>query len=87
MKRDTYTIVIAIFIGIFVMLLLPLMGGDGPRTATPDMTIESSSTRIGQDVSAFMWRYRGLDLVAQAFLLCAAAASCITMLRSDEEKE
>ncbi len=42
---------------------------------------------LGPGASQFMWTYRGLDIVAQAFAIFAAAIACLAMLRSDKEAE
>jgi hypothetical protein len=42
---------------------------------------------IGPKASLFMWTNRTLDLVAQAFVVFAAAMGCLAMLRVGEEKE
>ncbi|MEA2090441.1 MAG: hypothetical protein U9O89_06785 [Thermoproteota archaeon] len=42
--------------------------------------------KIGSEVSRFLWDYRLIDLIAQAFVLFAAAACCVAMLRTREKK-
>lgn len=37
-------------------------------------------TTLGQGLSRFLWEYRALDLVSQAFVLFAAAACCMALL-------
>lgn len=41
---------------------------------------------VGAEDSRFMWNNTGLALIAQAFVLFAAAAATLGLLRSDEEK-
>ena len=48
--------------------------------------IESETTEIGAKVSRFLWTYRLIDLIAQAFVLFAAAACCVAVLRAEEKK-
>ncbi len=35
----------------------------------------------------FLWTYRLIDMIAQAFVLFAAAACCVAVLRAEEEKK
>lgn len=80
----------ATFIAVLVALLLlfivqtapfPLMRGVSPPAAG-DAGVSST---IGQQMSSFLWRYRDLDLVAQAVLLFASAIGCVAMLRRSQE--
>jgi hypothetical protein len=88
MKRELYTIFSAtLIVFLAIILLLNISGSAILQTTNAGQAIESSSPSIGQEVSSFMWHYRGLDLVAQAFVLFAAAACCISMLRDEGEKE
>jgi len=48
--------------------------------------IEVETTAIGPEVSRFLWTYRLIDLIAQAFVLFAAAACCVAVLRAEEKK-
>ena len=47
----------------------------------PPLFAEASPSVVMQQVSQFLWSYRGLDLIAQAFVLVAAALGCIALLR------
>lgn len=49
--------------------------------------IEVETTEIGLEVSRFLWTYRLIDLIAQAFVLFAAAACCVAVLRIEEDKK
>lgn len=42
---------------------------------------------VGPESSNFMWTYRNMDLIVQAFALFAAAAGCLAMLRTNEEEK
>jgi hypothetical protein len=42
---------------------------------------------VGPESSSFMWTYRNMDLIVQAFALFAAAAGCLAMLRTNEKEE
>jgi NADH-quinone oxidoreductase subunit J len=47
----------------------------------PPLFAPASPSVVMQQVSQFLWGYRGLDLIAQAFVLFAAALGCIALLR------
>ncbi|MDH5375983.1 MAG: hypothetical protein OEZ21_09320 [Candidatus Bathyarchaeota archaeon] len=53
----------------------------------PPKLVESETAIIGQEVSRFLWDYRAIDLIAQAFVLFAAAACCTALLRTEERKK
>ena len=48
--------------------------------------IKIETTAIGPEVSRFLWTYRLIDLIAQAFVLFAAAACCVAVLRAEKKK-
>ncbi|MCW3993802.1 MAG: hypothetical protein NWE85_04470 [Candidatus Bathyarchaeota archaeon] len=52
----------------------------------PPELVENDTSTIGQEVSRFLWEYRVIDLIAQAFVLFAAAACCMALLRIEERK-
>lgn len=52
----------------------------------PPELVENDPSIIGQRVSRFLWNYRVIDLIAQAFVLFAAAACCMALLRVEERK-
>jgi hypothetical protein len=52
----------------------------------PPELVENDTWIIGQEVSRFLWEYRVIDLIAQAFVLFAAAACCMALLRVEERK-
>jgi len=53
----------------------------------PTELVENETGIIGQKVSRFLWNYRVIDLIAQAFVLFAAAACCTALLRTEERKK
>lgn len=52
--------------------------------ATSNERLIATTQPIGQEASSFMWTYRSTDLMAQAFVLFAAAAGCLAILRVEE---
>ena len=48
--------------------------------------IEVETTAIGPEVGRFLWTNRSIDLIAQAFVLFAAAVCCLALLRGREKK-
>jgi hypothetical protein len=59
------------------------------RYVDPDQIpelVENDTSIIGQEVSWFLWNYRVIDLIAQAFVLFAAAACCMALLRIEERE-
>jgi hypothetical protein len=48
--------------------------------------ISNSSESVGIKTTKFLWTYRLIDLIAQAFVLFAAAACCVAVLRTEEKE-
>ena len=89
MKPNSITIagaVLALFmIGLFALIL--------SQSAFPIFKFASSSDRfinvtqnVGKQDSDFMWTSRTLDLAAQAFVIFAAAAGCLAILRVEKKE-
>ena len=55
--------------------------------APSNSRLVSITQPIGTAESNFMWTYRNTDLIAQAFVLFAAAAGCLAILRTEENKK
>lgn len=55
-------------------------------TEIPPELVENKTAIIGPKVGEFLWNYRVIDLIAQAFVLFAAATCCTALLRTEEEK-
>jgi NADH:ubiquinone oxidoreductase subunit 6 (subunit J) len=51
----------------------------------PPAFAEASPSIVIQQVSHFLWKHRGLDLIAQGFVSLAAALGCIALLRPRHE--
>ena len=50
------------------------------------MKIEVSKL-LGPGTANFIWNYRFLDLIAQAFVLFGAAAGCLAILKEERKEE
>ncbi|MFQ6064614.1 MAG: hypothetical protein ACE5L6_03980 [Candidatus Bathyarchaeia archaeon] len=48
--------------------------------------VKIDMSKIGLEVSQFLWTHRLLDLIAQAFVLFVAAACCVAILRVQEKE-
>jgi len=55
------------------------------RYASSDERLINITQPIGIAESNFMWTYRSTDLIVQAFVLFAAAAGCLAILRLEED--
>jgi hypothetical protein len=45
-----------------------------------------SAETVEMETTEFLWTYRLIDLIAQAFVLFAAAACCVAVLRAEEKE-
>ena len=41
---------------------------------------------VKMEATEFLWTYRLIDMIAQAFVLFAAAACCVAVLRTEERE-
>jgi len=90
LKPNSITIagaVLALFmIGLFALIL--------SQSAFPIFKFAASSSdrfinvtqNVGKQDSDFMWTSRTLDLAAQAFVIFAAAAGCLAILRVEKKE-
>lgn len=71
-----------------LLLLLIVQTSDFPMMPAvyPPETVDPGDTTLGQRMSSFLWKYRGLDIVAQAVLLFTSAIGCLAMLRRAQER-
>ena len=46
-----------------------------------------SAETVEMKTTEFLWTYRLIDLIAQAFVLFAAAACCVAVLRAEEKND
>lgn len=83
---------VSIFLAISTLLIFgieyefPAFEYTRPSMEPPTGLVEADTSKIGVEVGRFLWSYRVIDLIGQAFVLFAAAACCVTLLRSDREK-
>ena len=91
MKLDRITvaggILALVMIGFFVLIIaqspFPTFS---PSSSTSERFINVTEN-IGPKDSSFMWTYRTLDLMAQAFVIFTAAVGCLALLRITEKKD
>ena len=55
--------------------------------ANPADHLISVNGDVGPPDSSFLWSYRSMDLIAQAFVIFAASAGCLAVLRIGEREE
>ena len=71
-----------LFVGVALQQDFPIFSASGPNQTT----FVDVNGDVGAEDSRFMWNNTGLALIAQAFVLFAAAAATLGLLRSGEEK-
>jgi len=70
------------FVGVALQQDFPIFSASG----TNQTTFVDVNGDVGAEDSRFMWNNTGLALIAQAFVLFAAAAATLGLLRNGEEK-
>lgn len=65
---------------VFVTLILSIL------VASYEFPIFNSAKTVEVETTEFLWTYRLIDLIAQAFVLFAAAACCVAVLRAEEKE-
>jgi len=90
MKIDRISVA-GLLVSLFLVLVL---AGFVAQNSFPAFLYASSHERLvsvtqplGQAESDFIWTYRNTDLIAQAFVLFAAAAGCLAILRIEENRK
>ena len=90
MKLDKITVAGVVVALITVGLFLIIIAHSPFSTFNPSFAsnrLINTTGNIGPQDSSFMWTNRTLDLMVQAFVVFAAAAGCLAVLRIDEKKE
>lgn len=90
-KRTDWMNIAGVFLSVVVMVsILGILFRNVFPTFSPSnflgRFIESSGD-IGQEISSLLWGQRYLDLLAEAFLVLAAAACCLAMLKPIKDTE
>jgi hypothetical protein len=90
MKPNPF-IIVCVFCAVFAVFLLSLIAIQQPFPVFNAANQTSNFVDITQDIggedSRFMWTNTGLALIAQAFVLFAAAAATLGLLKINEEKQ
>lgn len=77
----TVILVLLVFSAMIVRYGFPAFEYASP----PVELVEVETTDVGLEVSRFLWTYRLIDLIAQAFVLFASAACCVAILRVEKK--
>lgn len=90
MKINAVLIVGVIFV-ILVVVIFVFIAGQTPfpafKYATQNTHYLNTTSNIGPEDSKFMWTNYELTLIAQSFVLFAAAAAALAMLRTDDKED
>jgi hypothetical protein len=89
MKVNPFYLACAIFAGLAIAIFAFIaFQQQFPIFNTSSLTngFVSTSENVGAADSRFMWTNDGLALIAQAFVLFAAAAATLGLLKADGEK-
>jgi hypothetical protein len=82
--------VAGLVVGLFLVAILGVFivqNSFQASSAPPYGRLANVTQPIGPAESNFMWTNRDTDLIAQAFVLFAAAAGCLAILRIEENKK
>jgi hypothetical protein len=90
MKINAILIVGAIFVVLIVVVFVFIVSQTpfpAFKYAIQTSQYLNTTSNIGQEDSQFMWTNYDLTLIAQAFVLFAAAAAALAMLRADDKED
>lgn len=84
-------LIVCIFCAIVAIVLLSIVAVQQPFPVFHGSASNSSMVDVTQDIGAadsrYLWNNDGLALIAQAFVLFAAAAATLGLLKINEEKQ
>jgi hypothetical protein len=84
-------LIVGVISVITVVVLIVLIASQTPfpafEYATQNVHYLNNTSNIGPEDSKFMWTNFDLTLIAQSFLLLAAAAAALAMLRADDKED
>jgi predicted permease len=84
-------LIVCIFCAIVAIILLSIVAVQQPFPVFNGSSSNSSMVDTTQDIGAtdsrYLWNNDGLALIAQAFVLFAAAAATLGLLKINEEKQ
>jgi hypothetical protein len=90
MRINAVLIVGSIFAVLFIVVFV-FIASQNPfpafKYATQTSQYLNTTSNIGPEDSQFMWTNYGLTLIAQAFVLLAAAAAALAMLRINDKED
>jgi amino acid transporter len=87
MTESTIIVLTLLILLIFTMQYdFPAFKYTGSPTEPAGELIKNNTAVIGLEVGRFLWNYRVIDLIAQAFVLFAAAVCCLALLKTEEKK-
>jgi hypothetical protein len=86
--KPTAILILGIIFAALAMIILSLVILDQPFPVAnySNSSLVDITQNIGSEDSRFLWNNTGLALIAQAFVLFAAAAATLCLLKIDEEK-
>jgi predicted permease len=84
-------LIVCIICSIIAILLLAIVAVQQPfpvfHGSSSNSSMVDTSQNIGAADSRYLWNNDGLALIAQAFVLFAAAAATLGLLKINEEKQ
>jgi hypothetical protein len=83
-------LIVCIICSVIVIILLAIIAVQQPFPVfhgTSNSSMVDTTQDIGAADSRFLWNNDGLALIAQAFVLFAAAAATLGLLKINEEKQ
>jgi hypothetical protein len=90
MKTNSFLIVGSISV-VLIVVVFVFIASETPfpafKYATQTSQYLNTTSNIGPEGSQFMWTNYDLTLIAQAFVLFAAAAAALAMLRTNDKED